>query len=211
MKKLFKKFYKNIYFRKVICSLIANYIRFVYYTSRKVFLIEESAKPYVSGDKQAVIAFWHGRLLMMPMIKPRNRKMNVLISTPRDGEIISLAMNNFGFGTIRGSSTRGGGSAAIKTVKALQSGENVSITPDGPKGPAMKVQIGIVTIAEMAKLPIVYSTYSCSKYIKIKSWDSFIVALPFSKIYYKIGIIPINSTKEELEEQARKVDAQWAD
>lgn len=199
MNRLFKRLYKTLFFRQSICWLIAWYIRLVYYTCRIHLSAEEATKPYVRGELPAVFAFWHGRLLMMPMICPEKRKMNVLISTHRDGEVISLAMHNFGFGTIRGSSTRGGGSAALKSMKALQAGENVSITPDGPKGPAMKVQPGIITIAEMAKMPIVYATFAASRYRRMRSWDSFMLALPFGRLYYHIGIIPCGGTAEALQ------------
>jgi len=199
MKKIFKQFYKNIAFRKAVCWLITYYIKLVYYTSRKHIIMSEEAKPYVSGEKVAVFAFWHGRLLMMSMVKPKNRKMNVLISTHRDGEIISLAMENFGLGTIRGSSTRGGSSAAIRCVKALQMGENVCITPDGPKGPAMQAQPGILSVAAMAQVPIIYATYSSSLHKKMKSWDRFMVALPFGTLYYKAGLVDAGSDVKHLE------------
>ena len=212
MKNLFKRLFKTLAFRKFICWLIAWYIRLVYYSSRKSIVIEESAKPYIEGKSAALFAFWHGRLLMMPMIQPPKRKMHVLISTHRDGEVISLAMHNFGFGTIRGSSTRGGAAAAIKSMRALQAGENVSITPDGPKGPAMKVQAGIITIANMAKMPIIYSTFSATRQRRMRSWDKFMLALPFGKLYYYIGIMPVGTTAEALEDAMRnathKVDRQ---
>src|SRR6185436_14685568 len=126
MKKLFKTLFKTAAFRTFICWMVTFYIRFVHYTCFRTYDVDEGAKLYMQGKQPLVFAFWHARLLMMPMLCPPGRKMNVLISTHRDGELISRAMNNFGFDTIRGSSTRGGSSAAIKAVKALQLGENVA-------------------------------------------------------------------------------------
>ncbi len=155
--------------------------------------------PYMKGELPSLYAFWHGRLLLMPMLCPPKRQMHVLISTHNDGEIISLAMHNFGFKTIRGSSTRGGGGAAVRVVKALQEGDNVSITPDGPRGPAMKLQPGIASIAEMVKMPVVCVTFSASRHKRMHSWDRFMVALPFGRIYYNIALAPANATREVLE------------
>lgn len=199
MKSFFKRLSKTKGFLKIVCWLIAGYIRLVYYTSRVDLVIDEAAKPYMEGKLPAIFAFWHGRLLMMPMICPPKRKMHVLISTHRDGELIARTMHNFNFGTIRGSSTRGGGDAAMKTVKFLQAGHNVSITPDGPKGPAMKVQPGITGIASLADMPVIGVTYAASHHKRINSWDRFMLAYPFSQIHYRISAPLMSPTKEELE------------
>ena len=214
MKKLFKTLFKTEAFRTFICWMVTNYIRFVHYTSFKTYEIDDAAKPYMQGKKPLLFAFWHARLLMMPMLRPPGRKMNVLISTHRDGELISRAMNNFGFETIRGSSTRGGSSAAIKAVKALQLGENVAITPDGPKGPAQKIQGGIIDIAAMSNVPIIAITSSASRNKRMRSWDRFMVSLPFGRIHYRASAPMFNPTKEELEiamnAQVRDADGKYA-
>jgi hypothetical protein len=194
-----KRLLKSATFRAVVCWLIANYIRLVYFTSRKRFEMDEAARPYVTGEKQAVFAFWHGRLLMMAMVCPKKRKMHGLISTHRDGEMITNTMRHFGLGMIRGSSSRGGASAAMNAVKALQAGGNVCITPDGPRGPLMQVQPGLITIAELANVPIIPATYSSTRHKCMKSWDRFMVALPFGSLYYKVGAPLQNTTKEALE------------
>jgi lysophospholipid acyltransferase (LPLAT)-like uncharacterized protein len=198
--KLFKRFFKTAGFRTFVCWLIATYIRFVYYTSRVRIETDEATKPYLTrAPKPAVYAFWHGRLLMMPMVNPPSGKMHVLISSHRDGELIARTMHHFGFLTPRGSSSQGGITAAMQSVKALQAGDNVSITPDGPRGPAMKIQPGILSVAELAGVPIIPVCYSSTRHKRMRSWDKFMLALPFGKIYYKIGAPMMNPTKEELE------------
>lgn len=214
MKSFLKRLSKTSGFIRIICWLIAHYIRIVHYSSLKTYDIDNAALPYIKGELPAVFAFWHGRLLMMPMLCPPKRKMNVLISTHRDGELISRAMHNFGFRTIRGSSTRGGSGAAIRSVKRLQAGDNVSITPDGPRGPAQHVQEGILTIAQMAKIPVIGVTYSASRHKRMRSWDRFMVALPFGRIYYKISAPLFEPDKEALERvmvsQVRDADSHYA-
>jgi len=201
MKSLFKRLFKTEFFRRLLCWLAASYVRFVYYTSRVSIDAPEEAQPYVSGNLPAVFAFWHGRLLMMAMLNPKKRKMNVVISIHRDGEMLARTLRHFGVGTIRGSTSRGGTSAAINSVKLLKTGDNLSITPDGPRGPAMVAQGGIVSIARLAGLPIVPASYSSTHHRRMKTWDRFIVALPFGRIYYKVGEPMMNPTTQELEEE----------
>jgi len=187
MKKLFKRLFKTASFRWLICFLTANYIRLVYCTSRVRMDMDDDAKAYLAGKEPAVFAFWHGRMLMMPPIYPPGRKMHVLISTHRDGEMIARTMHRFGFGTVRGSSTRGGATAATQAVRALLAGENVAVTPDGPKGPVMQVQPGVLAIAEMSGVPVIPVTYASTRHKCMRSWDRFMVALPFGTIYYRVG------------------------
>src|SRR5579872_5962346 len=201
MKKLFKRLFKSAFFSWLIVFLAANYIRLAHYTSLRHIDADKAAKPYIRGELPAVFAFWHGRMLLMPMINPPKRKMQVLISTHRDGEMIARTMHRFGFGTPRGSSTRGGVTAAMQAVKALQGGDNVSVTPDGPKGPAMKVQPGLLSIASMANVPVIPVTYSSTRYKRMKTWDRFMIALPFGKVYYRIGAPMVNATAEALESE----------
>ncbi|HEU5048578.1 MAG TPA: lysophospholipid acyltransferase family protein [Rickettsiales bacterium] len=199
MKKPLKRLFKTAAFHTFVCWLIACYIRLVYYSSRRRMTIDPAAQIYMNGELPAIFAFWHGRLLLMPMICPPGRKMNVMISTHGDGEVIARAMHNFGFETVRGSSRRGGSSAALNAVKALQAGENVSITPDGPRGPAMKVQQGSTSISGMAQVPVIPVTYSASRNKRMRSWDSFMLALPFGRICYKIGAPLFDASPEALE------------
>lgn len=199
MKKLFKRLFKSALFRVCIVWLAAHYIRLVHYTSRRQVDVDDSALPYLRGELPFVVAFWHGRLMMMPMLCPPTRTMNALISTHNDGEMIARTMHRFNFHTIRGSTSRGGVAAAINAIRALQDGQNVSITPDGPRGPAMQVQGGIVTIAAKANVPIIPMTFSSTRHRRARSWDKFMVALPFGRIYYKVGAAMWNTTSEALE------------
>ena len=109
-----------------------------------------------------IIAFWHGRQLMMPLAY-RGRAASILISQHRDGEIIARIMKYFGFSTIRGSTTRGGSQAIRQLLQAGRQGKDLVVTPDGPKGPAQKVQLGTLFLAKVTGFPIVPLTFACSK------------------------------------------------
>src|SRR5690606_21668476 len=117
--------------------------------------------------KPFIIAFWHGRLLILPAMWPTTAKLSILISMHRDGELIARSIGHFGHGTVRGSAAkpgsskdRGGAAALRGMLKALKAGEYVGITPDGPRGPRMRATEGIVTVARVAGVPIIPCSYS---------------------------------------------------
>ncbi|OGP32117.1 MAG: hypothetical protein A2073_04945 [Deltaproteobacteria bacterium GWC2_42_11] len=112
--------------------------------------------------KKCILAFWHGRLSMMPLMY-RGYGITVLVSQHRDGELISRTVKRFNIESVRGSSTRGWLSGVKGLLKAAKSGRDLAITPDGPKGPRCKVQSGIINIAKATGLPIVPVAFSASK------------------------------------------------
>jgi hypothetical protein len=134
-----------------------------------------------------ICAFWHGRLLMMPLAWHGLTSFHMLISAHRDGRIIAGAMSYFGIGTIAGSTSHGGSSALRAILKQLKEGGCVGITPDGPRGPAMTVSIGIVNIARLAGVPIVPVTYATSRRRELATWDRFHLALPFGRGVFLFG------------------------
>jgi lysophospholipid acyltransferase (LPLAT)-like uncharacterized protein len=205
MKSLFKQLFKSEAFRVAICRLLAGYIRFVYYTSRRRIDIHPDATAYMLGTKPAVFAFWHARMLMIPMIHPKGRKMHVLISSHRDGELIARTMHLFGFGTVRGSTTRGGATGAMNAVRMLKQGDDVAVTPDGPRGPAERVQPGVLAIARLADMPVIPVAYASTRQKRARSWDKFIVALPFGSLYYKTGAPVMHYSQEALETEMMRI------
>ena len=101
----------------------------------------EVAAVGVTG-KPFILAFWHGRLLMIPMAWQNLAPMHMLISGHRDGRIIADAVRYFGIDSIAGSSNAGGGAALRAMVRHVRHGDCVGITPDGPDGPAMRAKPG---------------------------------------------------------------------
>ena len=90
-----------------------------------------------------------------------------------------MPVSYFGIQAIAGSTRRGGSVALRNLLKKLKEGDCVAITPDGPRGPAMSVSIGIVNAARLAQVPIVPITYATSRRWIFPSWDRFHVSLPF--------------------------------
>jgi lysophospholipid acyltransferase (LPLAT)-like uncharacterized protein len=114
------------------------------------------------AGRHVIVAFWHGRQLMLPLCYGGSR-LYILISAHRDGELIHRIVRRFGFDTIRGSSTRGGMRALRQLARLGQSGADLAVTPDGPRGPRCVAQPGVVELAKLTGLPILPLTVTASK------------------------------------------------
>src|SRR5271168_200609 len=149
-----RRLLRNTRLRHVACWFIHWYIRFVYVTTS--WTVEGAKWPHRlrAEGKPFILAFWHGRLLMIPMAWQRLAPMHMLISAHRDGRIIADAVTYFGVCSVPGSSRRGGSGALRTMLKRLAAGECVGITPDGPRGPAMQASGGIVNVARLSGAPI---------------------------------------------------------
>jgi lysophospholipid acyltransferase (LPLAT)-like uncharacterized protein len=161
--------------------LIATYVWIVCKTSRWQVLNGEYASRMLSEEKPFILAFWHGRLLMIPPFVRRKHSINVLISQHRDGEIIARSLGHWDLKTIRGSTGKSALQAMKQMLRSLKQGEVAVITPDGPGGPRMRVQKGIVRLAAMSGLPVIPITFSTNRGRFLQSWDRFLVAFPFSR------------------------------
>jgi len=154
----------------------------------------------LARGERVICAFWHGRLLMMPFAYPGQRVV-ILISQHRDGEYISRIARALGFQVIRGSATRGGVRALRQIIRALKEGLNLVITPDGPRGPRAEVKSGVIELARLTGAPIVPVSFSAVRRRFLKSWDAFLLPLPFSRAVYIWGepiYVEPMATKEEV-------------
>jgi hypothetical protein len=189
---LHKRIIKSDTTRSFLCWLASAYVRLIRVTGRWTTEGGDHPAHYLTEGKPFIVAFWHQRLLMMPYTWRSvggDRPFNMLISSHRDGEIISRTIAYFGIETIAGSTGVGkGGAAALRQIlKALKSGEVVGMTPDGPRGPRMRASDGIIQAARMAGVPIFPLTYSASNRKVFKSWDRFVLPLPFSRGVFHWG------------------------
>ena len=176
-----RRIVRSTRFRHFLCWTIQLYIRFVFLTNRWTLDGAEWPRRLRQNGRSFILAFWHGRLLMIPMAWQRLAPMHMLISAHRDGRIIADAVTYFGVQSIPGSTRRGGLGALRTMLKRLEKGECVGITPDGPRGPAMRASAGIVNLARLAEAPIVPIVFATSRRRVLGSWDSFHLALPFGR------------------------------
>ncbi len=156
-------------------------IWFLYLSNRKKWHIKGKLP-----DTPVVIAFWHAELLLAPFIYKKvapGRHIDVMISEHFDGELIARTMKFFGIGAIRGSSSKGAAKALIQAIRKIkEGGGDVAITPDGPKGPRHELSDGLVAIARKTGAPVVIFNYVPTNCKQAKSWDRFLIPLPFGTI-----------------------------
>lgn len=196
-----KAILKNRFIDAAIVTLAAFYIRLIWLTGRWQRQFHPEAQKLIDAGKPIILAFWHGRLLMMPYIWPHKHNMNVLISEHRDGMLISRTIARFHLSTISGSSSRKALSAVREIMKKLKNGESVTFTPDGPRGPRHKAAPGIVAVAAATGVPIVPSAFSASPARILSSWDAFMLPYPFCRGVIMAGK-PFTLAKDELSEDS---------
>ena len=164
-----------------LCYAIQLYIRLVYATNRWTEEGADYPQRLCEAGRPLVGAFWHGRMMMIPLAWRRRAPMHMLISSHRDGRVIAGAVAHFGIQSIAGSTRRGGTAALRALVKQLAAGDCVAITPDGPAGPAMVASTGIVNVARLAHAPIQPVVFATSRRWVLKTWDRMHIALPFGR------------------------------
>ncbi len=132
-----------------------------------------------SGRQNWIYAFWHGGIPAL-IYTHRRQGVKVLVSTHRDGELVARMIVKMGFKAVRGSTTRGGGSALFE-LAGLKDGAPLGVAPDGPRGPARRVHPGVVYLAQRSGLPIVPLASASAPCWRARSWDRFTVPLPLSR------------------------------
>ncbi len=150
-------------------------------------------------SRGTIFVTWHGRTLI-PALTMRNRGWWALISLSRDGEIQNSFFQRLGFQTARGSTGRGGIRGALTMARRVKEGGVLVMTPDGPRGPTHKVQLGVILIAEKSGAPIVPVGISAKSCWVMKSWDSYMLPKPFTQAYFLVGepiVIPPNLNEQE--------------
>ena len=127
-----------------------------------------------------IYVFWHERIFLTTYWW-RDRKIVVLTSKSFDGEYIARFIQRFGYGAVRGSSTRGGVGAVVEMVRLMRSGCTTAFTIDGPKGPPRVAKMGAVLLAKKSGHPICPVTMALERRWIAPTWDSFQVPKPFSR------------------------------
>ncbi len=163
------------------------------YRSLRLKIVNEV--PELPANAGCIFVTWHGRSLI-PANYFRNRGYWALVSLSRDGEMQANIFRRYGFQIARGSTGRGGVKGALQMARKVKEGGCLAFTPDGPRGPTHKVQLGVILMAEKSGAPIVPLGVSArSRWLFGKSWDSYMVPKPFSKAYWVYGkpiFVPAN-------------------
>lgn len=158
---------------------------------------------------QPIMAFWHGRILPATYYF-RNRGIVVITSSNFDGEWIAGIIERFGFGTSRGSTSRGGARALLQLSRDLSAGRPAGFTVDGPRGPARVSQPGAVWLAKASGHPVLPFHLDADRSWTLKSWDRTQIPKPFSTVAISIGepfYVPREANEQEVEGYRQRLDA----
>jgi lysophospholipid acyltransferase (LPLAT)-like uncharacterized protein len=136
--------------------------------------------------RRPIMAFWHGRILPATVYFQR-RGIVVITSENFDGEWIAGIIERFGYGTARGSSSRGAVKALVRLKRDMAAGKPAAFTLDGPRGPARVAQPGAIWLAKATGNPIVPFHIESSRFWTANSWDRTMVPKPWARVAIAIG------------------------
>jgi lysophospholipid acyltransferase (LPLAT)-like uncharacterized protein len=140
----------------------------------------------LQSGRQPIMAFWHGRILSATYYW-RRRGIVVITSENFDGEWIAGIIEKFGYGTARGSTSRGGVRALVQLKKDMAAGKPAAFTLDGPRGPARVAQPGAVWLAKATGNPVIPFHIETDRAWTLHSWDQTQIPKPFATVAIAIG------------------------
>lgn len=132
--------------------------------------------PCFRGAK--IYVFWHEAILI-PLHLRGHSNISMLLSRHWDANVLDRVARMMGFGTVRGS-TFHGGSAALRELAARARSGNLTITPDGPRGPRRRLAPGCVYLASTLRIPLVAMGLGYDRPWRLGTWDRFAVPRPCS-------------------------------
>ncbi|RLA67725.1 MAG: hypothetical protein DRQ78_02315 [Epsilonproteobacteria bacterium] len=174
----------------ILPPLIYIFMRLVWFSTSKKF---HFLNPI--SEEQSVCVSWHGELFMSPQVYRhvrKNRPASAIISTHTDGSLIANTLKFLSIRPLRGSSRRRAAKVLIEAFRSIKEGEEVLLTPDGPKGPRHHMSDGAVAIALKSKLPIIMMNSHAKHFWQLKSWDQFIIPKPFTTLNIYIQSVSLD-------------------
>ena len=166
----------------------------------------------VNSDQPGVWVFWHNGLLAAPLIMRRvvgDSPASTLTSASKDGAIIAAFIECFDVRSVRGSSSRRAVASLIALKRALKEGDQIYVTPDGPRGPRYTMEAGVVKLAQSSGAPLYPVRFSYSSSWRTKTWDRLHIPKPFSLLTMHVEApisIPAKLDDEAFESCRKKVE-----
>lgn len=215
MKTLFKQKFKQIMKSTAVIRFVAALV-FVYSKlvgiTNNWRIIDLTKTLRATEDKNAIWVSWHARATMMPFFwnKYVKRRMSALVSPHQDGQIIANFLKWYDITPVCGSTNENPRQSALNLLRDLIDGADLFISPDGPRGPRMRMKKSPVYFAKKTGKPIICVCYSVSNAIIInKAWDKMMVPLPFGKGFFACSeplYVPENASDDELEVYRKKLE-----
>jgi lysophospholipid acyltransferase (LPLAT)-like uncharacterized protein len=164
----------------------------------------EFEEEILSTGRQPIYTFWHDRMLAGTYFF-RHRGIIVLSSQSFDSEYTARCIQRFGFGIVKGSSTRGAVQGLVGLIRAMKKGAPAGFTVDGPKGPRYVAKSGPILLSKKTGNPILPFVVECRSFWRLKSWDRLQIPKPFtrSNIIFSKPIYIDHDASDEMLEQKR--------
>ncbi len=178
-------------------------------TLRFRFEGEDRLQEIIATGQRVILASWHSRVILAACYMRELRPVVVMISRSRDGEYIAEIAERLGIDTIRGSSSRGGGTAVRELIDQIRGGKLAGHFVDGPRGPAGSIKPGIVYAAQHSGAWIIPFYGTAVTRFDTHSWDRMQVPLPFSRVLGRVGApiaVPADLSREEFESIRKSVE-----
>ncbi|MBW1836881.1 MAG: lysophospholipid acyltransferase family protein [Deltaproteobacteria bacterium] len=204
-----RQFHYQLLYRLI--PLFYYFIRCYLYLLRIRVVGEEIALGCLADYGQLIVAVWHQRLLpaLAYVMKFRHFEPIIMISQSRDGELTARLAKRLGLVPVRGSSTRGGTTALVAILKALEKNPVVVHIVDGPTGPKGIVKPGLISMAQLSGAVILPLIVSAKKAWIIGSWDKFLLPKPFSEVTIEWGqpfVVPRDIDSARFEELRKEIE-----
>jgi lysophospholipid acyltransferase (LPLAT)-like uncharacterized protein len=187
-----KALFRSRAVQAILTAVFAAYLKLCLSSKRWIRVNQDAAEATWAEGGPIILCFWHARISYSPWSWDRRRAPEIaaLISHSRDGEFIANTMAKLGFPAIRGSSTKStikgekekGGAAAFRdALRWMRGGGSIAITPDGPRGPAERMQEGAPMLAKMTGAPVLFVGLASDRQVRLDTWDRGTLPLPFGK------------------------------
>ena len=189
--------FSNGLFGLLATKLIMRWMRTLDY---RVAYADPTIDPIYGVGGRRIYVFWHENILF-PLYLRGHCHLTMLLSRHRDADVLATIARLSGFGTVRGSTGRGGQEALRELVKISET-DHVTITPDGPRGPRRQLAHGPIYLSSRTGLPIVAMGFGYDRPWRLNSWDRFAIPKPFSRARAVVAPpiqIPRNISRDDAE------------
>jgi len=180
-------------------------------TWRFEVIAEDGVIPVLYGQRPGpeIYCFWHQCVLPCTVYFRKSLSV-ILISRSFDGELITRILLKFGFGAVRGSSSRGASEGLLGLKKVIESGRTAIFTADGPRGPIYQTKMGPIKLAQSTGAPIGAFHLEPERAWTINSWDRFLVPKPFTRIavsWAQWTHVPADLAPDQFESKREELNA----
>lgn len=180
---------------RLVPFLAAHLVKLLAFTLRVQRADAGPVEALVRSDQRFILAFWHRRLLMMPLAYAFHRKAEdgtargvaILSSDSKDGERSAATWRWFAIHAVRGTAGHSGAQALVKMIQAVKQGWDLGITVDGPRGPRQQAKPGVLAVSRKTGAWIVPVCVAFESAWALRTWDALLIPRPFSRVVVRYG------------------------